>query len=103
MPHELLTDGQVLRRVRDFVSKGCIKWTHHAEDQMAMRGYDKDQVKKCLLSGQFTENPHQPNRGPIEYKFKMFAVIEGRKIEVVASLNPDTKVFVITAIDPDKP
>lgn len=99
MPHELLTDGQVLQRVRDFVSKGRIKWSLHAEKKMAERGYGKDQVKKCLLGGQFTENPHQPNRaGPIEYKFTMAATIEGRGIEVVASLNPDSKVLIITAI-----
>jgi len=99
---QILTDDEVLRRVRLLVGGGGrIIWTHHAEERLAQRGYGKSQVKECLLKGTFMETPHQPNRfGTIEYKFRMHATISGEPIEVVASLNPNSNsVIIISAFD----
>ena len=98
-----LTDGEVLRGVRDLVSKGKIKWTYHVEVQMADRRLDRGQVKECLLKGNFVERPVKPNRpGPIEYAFRMRANVDGEQIDVAASLQPETHVVVITVFDPNK-
>jgi hypothetical protein len=95
-----LTDGEVLGQVRDLVRNGCLKWTLHSEERMAERGYDHEQVKECLLKGNFTERPVIPNRpGPIEYSFRMSAVVDGSSMHVGASLVPETRVVVITVMD----
>lgn len=103
MPQDSLTDGEVLAGLRDLVSKGKVRWTLHAKERMAQRKYDPSQIKECLLKGRFSELPTIPNRtGPIEYAFRMYAEVEGDPIEVAASLIPETRVVVITVLDPDK-
>lgn len=103
MPQQRLTDGEVLAGVRELVGMGKVKWTPHSRERMAQRKYDSDQIKDCLRTGYFTERPSIPNRpGPIEYKFTMRASIDGDFIEVAAALLPETRVLVITVIDPDK-
>lgn len=97
-----LSDSAVLEGVRALVRKNRIRYKVHAEERMAERGFDKGQIKDCLCSGFFAERPFIPNgNGPIEYKFKMQAVIDGEKIQVVACLRPDENVLVITVIDPN--
>lgn len=69
---------------------------------MAERGYERDQVRQCLLSGHFIEQPYIPNTsGDIEYKFTIKANVDGMEIVVVASLVPDKKVAIITVYDPN--
>lgn len=100
MVQECLTDSQVLNEMRALVCRGKIKWTVHAEERMAERGYDRGQVKQCLLSGHFIERPVIPNRaGDIQYKFTMQANVDSEAIHVVASLEPEKNVVVITVID----
>lgn len=100
MPQETLNDVEVLNRARALVSKSKIVWTRHVEERMTERGFDRSQVKECLLSGAFNERPHIPNRfGSIEYKFTMVACVDGERIEVAASLVPDQHVVAITVID----
>jgi len=102
MPAETLTDGQVLVGVRDLVGQGKIAWTFHARERMAERGVDSGQVRECLLKGSFSESPVIPNRGgPIQYTFTMSARIDRENIPVVASLFPESKVLVITVLDPN--
>lgn len=99
---QTLTDDEVLRRVRLLVSSGGrVIWTHHAEERLAQRGYEKSQVRECLIRGTFVETPYQPNRfGAIEYKFCMQTTIGGEPIEVVASLDPNNNcVTVISVFD----
>lgn len=97
-----LSDAHVLHGVRDLASKGKIAYTNHAEERMAERGYDRSQVKECLIKGNYSESPYIPNsNGDIEYKFKLHANIDGERIEVVATLKPELRIVVITIIDPD--
>ena len=96
-----LSDSQVLEGVRALVLKNRVRFTDHAEDRMAERGFDRGQIKDCLRSGFFAEKPFIPNRnGPIEYKFNVQADIDGETMQVVACLRPDENVLVITVIDP---
>lgn len=102
MVQECLTNDQVLHGMRILVRQGKIKWTVHAEERMAERGYERGQVKQCLLSGSFIEPPHIPNRaGDVQYVFKMHANIDSEAIDVVASWVPEKKVVVISVIDPN--
>lgn len=99
MTYVPLTDNQVLDETRILVRKNKVGWTIHAEERMAERGYERGQVKQCLLSGHFIEQPTIPNKGgDIQYKFKLHASVDGEDIDVVASLFPKTKVVVITVI-----
>lgn len=96
-----LTDNDVLKGVRGLIAQGKIRWTAHVEDMMVSRGYARSQIKECLMKGYFTEAPIIANKpGPIQYKFRIKAIIDGEGIEVVASLTPDEKVVVITVFDP---
>jgi hypothetical protein len=100
--HGCLTDNQVLDGVRVLVRQNKIRWTDHSEQRMEERGYDRGQIRQCLLSGVFVQRPVIPNRtGPLQYEVKMRAKVDGVWIEVVASLVPVTKVVVITVIDPE--
>jgi hypothetical protein len=93
----ILTDAEVRAQVRALVISGNVEWTDHAEMRMAKRGIDKGQAKQCLRSGYFVERPHFPaRRGPLQYEFSMRANVDGRAIEVPASLIPDRQVVVIT-------
>lgn len=101
MPFEPLTDNDVLEGVRELTAAGSIRWTDHAEDQMADRGVDKGQIKACLRKGFFTERPTIANRpGPVQYVFRMEASVDGVRIAVAAGLVPDKKVVVITVFEP---
>jgi hypothetical protein len=94
-----LTDNQVLAEVRRLVRIGKIRWKDHAEIRMAERGYERGQVKQCLLSGRFNEALTVPNNaGDLQYVFKISANIDGMPIDVVASLYPEARVVVITVI-----
>ena len=102
MPNEGLTNNQVLEGMRALVRQGKISWKKHAEKRMAERGYERGQVKQCLLSGHFVEPPVIPNKGgEIQYEFKIHANVDGMAIDVVASLVPETKVVVISVINPN--
>ena len=98
MPVKILTEGQVLKGVRDLVRQGKIAWVlPHTRVRMAERGFDSGQVKECLLKGSFSEPPVIPNRrGPIQYQFTMSARVDRENISVAASLFPESKVLVIT-------
>ncbi|OMG54686.1 hypothetical protein BJN45_05600 [Azonexus hydrophilus] len=98
--YKSLSDFEVLQDVRALVRRNRIRFTVHAEERMAERGFDRSQVRDCLSSGFFVERPSLPNRnGVVEYKFNMQAVIDGDTMQVVASLRPDENVVVITVID----
>lgn len=100
MSAQLLTDNEVLAQVRGLATRNKVGWTYHALERMAQRGFDKSQVKECLMRGAFTENPTNPNKsGDIEYAFRISANVDGDPISVAASLCPDSKVVVITVID----
>lgn len=100
MPQESLTDNQVLEEVRVLVRQSKIRWTYHAEQRMAQRGYDRGQIRQCLLSGYFIEEPFIPNRsGEVEYKFTFRANVDGETLDVAASLIPEKSVVVITLFD----
>lgn len=102
MSREGLTDTQVLDETRMLVGQGQIRWSAHAEQRMAERGYERGQIKECLLSGYFIEPPTVPNMGGnLQYKFRIHGNIDGEAIEVVASLVPENRVVVITVIDPN--
>jgi len=97
-----LTDGEVLRGVRELSANGKIRWTDHSEDQMAARGFDRGQIRKCLQCGYFSEDPAIANRsGPTQYKFTMRAMVDGQEIAVAASLIPEARVVVITVFEPN--
>ena len=97
--YKSLSDSEVLQNVKALVRKNRIRFTVHAEERMAERGFDRSQVKDCLSSGFFVERPSVPNRnGSIEYKFNMQAVIDGDTMQVVACLRPDENILVITVI-----
>ena len=99
MPQEQLNDNQVQVAMRDLVRKGSLRWTDHAEQRMVERGYDRSQIRQCLLSGYFFEQPYIPNRnGDIEYKFTVRGQVDGEVMDVVAVLMPETRVLVITVI-----
>jgi hypothetical protein len=101
MPQQYLTDNQVLDETRVLVRKGKIRWTLHVEERMVERGYARDQITECLLSGYFIERPIDPNRGgELQYQFRIRGNIDGEVLEIVASLIPETRVVVITVIDP---
>lgn len=101
MSFTALTDNDVLLGVRDVVAKGKIVWTHHVEDQMVARGFDKAQIKSCLKSGRFTERPTISNKsGPVAYVFRMESIVDGQLLAVAASLVPGEKVIVITVFGP---
>lgn len=97
MEASVLNDQQVLSEVRRLVSIAQVSWGHHAVVRMAERGLSKGEIKECLLKGYFIERPHVPNQSEMQYKFTMFATVEGLDLTVVASLYPNTKVVVITA------
>ena len=87
---------------RELLRQGKVRWTRHVETRMAERGFQKDEVRDCILSGRFVEPPFVPNKsGEFQYEFKVGALIEGRDIEVVVSLVPERRVIVITVIDPN--
>lgn len=68
MPQKLLTDNQVLTEVQALARQSKVGWTQHAQERMAERGFDKGQIKRCLASGSFIEQPYIPNRnGELEY------------------------------------
>jgi hypothetical protein len=101
MPYKGLTKAGVREQVRRLVSEGRIRWTLHIEQQMEVRHIAKDEVKECLLLGDFEEEPTIPNRpGDIEYVFRMRANVEGRPLAVAASLIPDRRVVTITVFEP---
>jgi len=98
---ELLSDNEVLSGVRDLVGRSRIRYKDHAEDRMIERGYTRHDVQQCLMRGRFTERPFLANRsGPLQYKFTVRAMVDGRSIDVAAALYPDQNVLVITVIDP---
>ncbi|WP_082708819.1 DUF4258 domain-containing protein [Thiobacillus denitrificans] len=100
MPSASLSKNEVLDELRRLVRRGKIAWTTHAEERLAQRGFDRSQVKDCLLLGFFTEPPTIPIRsGPIGYKFTMKAHIDGDAIAVAACLYPEKNVVVISVID----
>ncbi len=102
MPYVPLSDGEVLEGVRTLVSQGRISWKYHAKLRMAERGYEPGEIRQCLLSGHFVEGPVIPNRaGDVQYEFKMRATVDSVAIDVVASLVPESKVVVISVIDPN--
>lgn len=102
MPQESLTDHQVLTEIRALARQSKVGWTRHAQERMAERGFDKGQIKRCLASGNFIEQPYIPNRnGELEYKFTLSAHVDGEIINVAASLIPEKKIVVITVIDPN--
>ena len=101
LPERALSDGEVSAQVKQLVAAGRIAWTSHAEIRMAKRGFEKAQVKECLLVGIFGERPYIPNRrGPIQYKFSVRARVDRQAIEVVASLIPERNVIVVTVKRP---
>lgn len=103
MPSVGLTNAEVLEQVRRLVREGRIRWTRHIEEQLAERRLAKDQVKECLLTGYFEEEPTIPNRpGDIEYSFRMRAKVDGEQMAVAASLIPETRVVAITVFDPER-
>lgn len=100
MSHERLNDHQVLEQVRTLVRRGKIGWTDHVEQRMAERGFERGQLRQCLLAGYFLERPYSPNKsGELEYKFTIGGNVDGETIHVAASLIPEKKVVVITVID----
>ncbi len=100
MTYKPLTDAEVLSEVKLLTAANKLAWTHHAEVRAAQRGFDKAQIKECLMKGHFTERPTIPNRvGDIEYKFRMDAIVDSEKIAVAACLVPSEKVVVLTVID----
>jgi hypothetical protein len=102
MSQKTLSNIQILEEVRALVRQNRIRWRGHAETRMMERGYERGQVRECLLSGRFVESPIIPNKGgDIQYEFKIGASVDGVAIEVVASLVPETRVVVITVIDPN--
>jgi hypothetical protein len=97
-----LNDGEVLHQVRTLVRQGRVHWTLHIDGQMVARGYDRGMIKECLLTGHFVERPTVPNRsGPIQYEFRMRAIVDGDQMDVVASLIPEKRVVAITVMDPN--
>ena len=103
MPPSGLTSAEVLKQVRRPVGEGRIRWTRHIEEMLAERHLEKDQVKECLRTGYFEEEPTIPNRpGDIEYVFRMRAKVDGNQISVIASLYPESRVVAITIFDPEK-
>lgn len=97
-----LTDGEVRQQVRDLVGKDKISWHPHVEERMAKRGYDRGQIKECLVRGIFSERPTIANRrGPIQYDFRMRGTVDGDQIEVGASLIAESHVRVVTVFDPN--
>jgi len=102
MPFTPLTDGEVTNGVRELVHRGKIRWTDHSEERLAEYGYDKSQVKECLLKGVYEERPIIDNRaGPIAYVFRICAQVDGELLRVVAKLIPEDRVVVITVIEPN--
>lgn len=100
MPSAFLSTPEVLSEVRRLVRAGKVAWTHHAEMRLAERGFDRSQVKGCLLAGGFKEPPIIPiGGGSLGYEFKMAANIEGEAIAVVACLYPEKNVVVISVMD----
>ena len=101
MSQDGLTDGEILKQVRDLVAKGKVVWTGHSEQRIAQYGLAREQITDCLLRGIYEDNPVVPNRtGPLQYSFRMRCRMEGVVIRVAASLYPDSHVVVITVIDP---
>nr|WP_200384217.1 DUF4258 domain-containing protein [Rhodocyclus tenuis] len=97
-----LSETDILRGVRALVGRGRVRFTVHAEERMAERGFDQGQVKECLCKGFFVEPPVIPNRaGPIEYKFNIQAQVDSQTMQVVATLRPEQNIIVITVIDAD--
>ncbi len=97
---QILTDNEVRDEMQALVRNGKVRWREHAEERMVKHGYDKDQIKRCLLSGYFVERPVIANRtGASQYKFTLRAKVDGETIEVAASLTPKSKVLVITVIN----
>lgn len=100
MSQESLNDHQVLEQVRALVRQGKVGWKYHALKRLAQRGFERGQIKQCLIAGYFLEKPHIPNRGgELEYTFAVGGTVDGEDIKVVASLRPEEKVLVITVID----
>lgn len=100
MPSPHLSDQEVRDELRRLVRQGKIAWTDHAGARLAERGFERGQVRECLLAGYFREAPTIPIRsGPIGYKFTMEATVEGERIAVAACLYPQQNVVVITVID----
>ena len=83
------------------VRAGKIGWTRHAEERMEQRGYDKSQVKECLMKGTIIESPTIPiGSKTIEYVFTIKSRVDFEDIRVVAKLIPARMTVVITVIDP---
>lgn len=100
MAFSTLNNNEVLAQVQLLARSGHIKWTTHVQERMVERGFSKGQVKQCLTTGFFTEQPTIPNAfGDIQYKFNMSSTVDGEFITVVASLYPNSNVLIITVID----
>jgi hypothetical protein len=100
MTYKQLTDAEVLAEVKTLIAAQKLAWTTHSEARAAERGFDKAQIKECLMKGRFTERPTMTNRtGDVEYKFRIDAIVDSEKIAVAACLIPSKKVLVITVIN----
>jgi hypothetical protein len=100
MPSPNLSDQEVRDELRRLVRQGKIAWTDHAGTRLAERGFERGQVRECLLAGYFTEAPTIPiGSKRIGYQFRMQATVEGVRIAVAACLYPEQNVVVITVID----
>lgn len=100
MTYKQLTDAEVLAEVKLLASAQKLAWTEHSEARAEQRGFDKSQIKECLMKGRFSERPTMTNKtGDVEYKFRIDATVDREKIAVVACLIPSKKILVITVID----
>lgn len=99
MSYKPLTESEVLADVRRMAASNKLVWSAHAEDRLCERGLDREQIKACLLKGNFVNKPYVPNKpGEIQYEFKMKAKIDSEQISVVASLRPEKNLIIITVI-----
>lgn len=98
---EELKKSEVLQQVKELVDEGKLRWAGHAEERLVERNITRQEVAQGLLNSRdFHEPPYTETRnGRTVYKFTILAQTDTIRIGVVASLDPQTKVVVVSTWD----
>ena len=90
-----------LRKIKQLNSKNKILWTAHVEKRMMERNISQHDVQECIKNGEIIEDY------PSDYPYPsclIYGKIRNMQVvlHVVASVNKDDTLIIITAYFPDE-
>ena len=92
--------GEVMKRIREQVRKGLLRFTLHAHQRMVEENVAVDEVVEALMNGEVVENYPEHKRGAC--CLVCGRTKTGRYVHVVCTTGLDV-VVIITVYEPRKP